>query len=88
MLRLRVTYCGYGYAAKYGAKVYYMPIDLNILIHTLDGVRIPTSSFSISADEPGIAKGTTLNAGIRCRNSDPIQGVKEDVQVNWHVVNL
>jgi hypothetical protein len=55
MLRLRVTYCGYGYAAKYGAKVYYMPIDLNILIHTLDGVRIPTSSSSVQSGAFGYA---------------------------------
>jgi hypothetical protein len=44
MLRLRVTYCGYGYRARYGTKNYYQPIDLNILIHTLDGFRLPTNT--------------------------------------------
>jgi hypothetical protein len=44
ILRLRVTYCGYGYGAIFGTKMYYQPIDLNILIHTLDGQRLPTNT--------------------------------------------
>jgi hypothetical protein len=44
ILRLRVTYCGYGSGAIFGAKMYYQPIDLNILIHTLDGQRLPTNT--------------------------------------------
>jgi hypothetical protein len=48
ILRLRVTYCGYGYGVKFGTKMYYTPIDLNILIHTLDGNRLPTDTEVLS----------------------------------------
>jgi hypothetical protein len=48
MLRLQVTYCGWGYRVPYGAANYYQPIDLNILIHTLDGRRMPTDSDLLS----------------------------------------
>jgi hypothetical protein len=48
ILRLRVTYCGYGYGAMFGDKMYYQPIDLNILIHTLDGRRLPNYTDGLS----------------------------------------
>jgi hypothetical protein len=55
MLRLRVTFCGFDYGAVYGSKIYHMPVDLNVLLHTLDGIRVPTSDTSVQCGAFGYA---------------------------------